>query len=287
MNVMFRFVWRNAKIPQHHKTFKVNPQFKRWLSQGPQLSSAHNITSLTATRAKVYLTPKFKFLLNSSRKLWSDAPGPPPRFYFGPIEILIGINTLVFLLWYYNGSTPQGMAFMRDNFLFSINNLEQGRLHTLVTSFFSQARPDHFLLNMIALHVFGPPVLNALGTARFVAVYMAAGVCSNLAQMLYSVLTSSHSGPYDLHVRYQSSLGASGCVNAISMIFACLYPRSRLLVMLVLPMPAFAVVAAFLAYDIYSASTSFDSRVGHASHIGGAAFGAFYYLAFLRRMLRR
>jgi membrane associated rhomboid family serine protease len=51
-----------------------------------------------------------------------------------------------------------------------------------------------------------------------------------------------------------------------------MYPRTGLVIFpLPIPLPAIAVCAAYLAYDIYS---SFNRRigdnVGHVAHIGGA-----------------
>ena len=59
-------------------------------------------------------------------------------------------------------------------------------------------------------------------------------------------------------------------------------PRAKVLMMGVIPAPMWALMIGYTVYD----SARLDDRtsgVGHAAHLGGATFGALYYLLALRR----
>lgn len=66
------------------------------------------------------------------------------------IWALIVINGGVFLLWNTYGSTSaRGQQFMLNNFTVSYRNLVEGRVHTIITSCFSQSSLMHLLSNMV------------------------------------------------------------------------------------------------------------------------------------------
>lgn len=54
------------------------------------------------------------------------------------------------------------------------------------------------------------------------------------------------------------------------------------MVVLVFPAPLFLVTAGYVAADTYYLDSK-TSRIGHAAHLGGLAFGAVYYFVSLRR----
>jgi len=62
---------------------------------------------------------------------------------------LMGANAAVFLLW---RADPRFAAL---NFTTSLEHMRAGRLHTLLTSAFSQRDSTHLLSNMVGLFFFG------------------------------------------------------------------------------------------------------------------------------------
>ncbi len=71
--------------------------------------------------------------------------------------------------------------------------------------------------------------------------------------------------------------GASGAIAGVVVFYALLFPRRTLLVMFVLPLPAWLVGALAIGYDIYGATGRADQHVAYAAHLGGAAFALAYF----------
>lgn len=78
-------------------------------------------------------------------------------------------------------------------------------------------------------------------------------------------------------------LGFSGAVMGISSVAACLAPTAQVQLYGIIPLPLWALVAGYAAYDGYYVNSS-DSRIGHAGHLGGLAFGLAYYALRLRKL---
>jgi membrane associated rhomboid family serine protease len=77
-------------------------------------------------------------------------------------------------------------------------------------------------------------------------------------------------------------LGASGAVNAITTFSICAFPSSTILIMGIIPMPAYIAGAIFVLRDLWGATSSGPSNIGHVAHLGGAACGALYFTRFRR-----
>jgi len=77
-------------------------------------------------------------------------------------------------------------------------------------------------------------------------------------------------------------LGFSGAVSGVVTAAALLFPTRKMLLMGIIPMPLWVLGLGYIAYDTYSMD-AVDSTVGHDAHIGGAVFGAAFYMVFLRR----
>ncbi|KAG2236848.1 hypothetical protein INT48_002661 [Thamnidium elegans] len=194
---------------------------------------------------------------------------------------VIGTNVSVYLLWQYSINTyktfgdDSWLAFMVKNFMSSPANLEQGRIHTLLTSAFSHKSLDHLGINMLVLYTIGQGVMEAVGASRFLLFYAGAGVTASLAAIAYRKyirpkLEKGYGKPASDDKNFLGSLGAS----------------ATFLVFFVIPMPAIAVVGLFASYDIYKASTLSNSIIDSAGHIGGAAYGVGYWFLRVKPMLK-
>ena len=135
-----------------------------------------------------------------------------------------------------------------------------------VTHGWLHADLGHLAVNMFMLFQFGPPVEREL--PGFPLLYLGGVVAGALPARI----------KHRTNPRY-SSLGASGAVSAVVLAFVVLTPTAELLLLLVVPLPAWAVGILFLAYESW-ASRNANTRVAHDAHLWGALFGLLYALAF-------
>jgi membrane associated rhomboid family serine protease len=122
----------------------------------------------------------------------------------------------------------------------------------------------HLLLNMYGLYSFGDPVLAALGPARFLAVYVAAGIGSDL------VVFALHKDDPTYRC-----LGASGSVFGIVMAAVLLDPTTSIALLFVpipIPGPVFMLGYAIIAVVLIKRGSR--GGISHEGHLGGAVVGA-------------
>jgi membrane associated rhomboid family serine protease len=122
------------------------------------------------------------------------------------------------------------------------------------TAMFLHANFQHILFNMIALLIVGPAVEVLLGRARFLALYLLAGLAGSVASYLLS--------PANI-----LGLGASGAIMGVMGAYVVIGLRRRL--------PISAVVALLVLNLLIGFSGSIDWR----AHLGGLAVGGL--LAFV------
>lgn len=135
--------------------------------------------------------------------------------------------------------------------------------------------PIHLVFNMIGLWFFGREIEQRIGNREFLAFYLAAIVASGLAAVAYHNLGPSlrlpKANPMTVLV------GASGAISAIVMCYGYML-GNRKVGMMFLPIgqyPAWAWVAAFVVFDLFSQFFSRDN-VAYEAHLGGFAFGFIY-----------
>ncbi len=191
------------------------------------------------------------------------------------VPILLAANAGVFALWQALGESP----FMVDNFLVSWNALAAGRYWTLLTSEFSHFAFVHFILNMFVLASFGPIIEQTIGSRRFLLFYLVAAAVSSL----------SHAGvsAFFLGQPEIPALGASGAISGVILLFSFMFPRARILLFGLIPLPALVGALAFVGLDIVGLIAQSEGGglpIGHGAHLGGAATGALYYLLVVRRL---
>lgn len=191
------------------------------------------------------------------------------------VLVILAINTCVFVAWLVLGQSP----FMVENFLVSWDALVAGRTWTLLTSEFSHLWFLHFFINMYVLTSFGPIVENTIGSGRFLSFYLVAAVVASLA---HAVVSAFLMGRPEL-----PALGASGAISGVILLFSFLYPRARILLFGIIPMPALFGALLFVGLDVIgliAQSGGGGLPIGHGAHLGGAAMGALYYWLVIRRL---
>jgi membrane associated rhomboid family serine protease len=178
-------------------------------------------------------------------------------------------NLVVFGLWL-SGALP--LPVMIENFLVSWRHLEDGRFWTLLTSVFSHNWLFHLLVNMIVLRSFGPPLERLLGSAGFLGFYLVAGLSGSLAHALVS--------NYLMDSPEQAALGASSALAGVLLVFSLTFPKARVLLFFVIPLPAIAAALLFIGIDIWGLTMQIRNGgwpIGHGAHLGGALVGAVYF----------
>lgn len=181
---------------------------------------------------------------------------------------IIKINFIVFALWYL--LSPQ---FMYTNFLVSWDSLVEGRFWTLLTSEFSHNYLFHILVNMFAFYGFGMAVEDLLGTKRFIIFYLSAAIMASLAHSLVS--------HFLMHQSELPALGASGAIAGVILFFSLVYPKEKILLLGIIPLPAISAALVFVGLDLWGlfAQTQGESLpIGHGAHLGGALYGLLYFL---------
>ncbi|MBI1211053.1 MAG: rhomboid family intramembrane serine protease [Alphaproteobacteria bacterium] len=189
------------------------------------------------------------------------------------VPALLALNIVVFLMWLLLGQSQ----FMIDNFLISWDALAAGRYWTVLTSAFSHIAFLHIFLNMYVLVMFGSIVEAVIGSGRFLRFYLVAAVISSISHAAVSAFL--------LHKPDLPALGASGAISGVVLVFCFLFPRARLLLFAIIPMPAIVGAILFVGIDaigLYAQAGGGGLPIGHGAHLGGAATGALYYLFFLR-----
>ena len=186
---------------------------------------------------------------------------------------IVALNAAVFVLWLALGETP----FMLDNFLVSWRALQEGRYWTLLTAAFSHIQVWHLVFNMLVLTSFGPPVEKTIGSRRFLSFYLVAAVVSSLSHGAVSA--------FILHQPDLPALGASGAISGVVVVFALLYPRAKIALLGIIPLPALLGAALFVGIDIVGVVAQSEGGglpIGHGAHLGGALTGALYYFLAIR-----
>ena len=187
------------------------------------------------------------------------------------VKWLLMINVAVFVPFYMINALR---GFIFENF--SVFPLGIGRslqLWRLVTYQFLHD-PDafgHIFFNMFTLFFFGPMLEQLWGSRKFLIFYL---VCGAMGGMLYTVLILIKFLPVPIPL-----IGASGAILGMIAAAAIMFPRSRVYVMGIFPMPLM-VLAVLLA--LFSILTLLGNQRlnagGEAAHLAGMAAGAVYVL---------
>ncbi len=199
----------------------------------------------------------------------------PPRT--PAVTVIIGINVLVFLAWQAASVMPALEEFMGMNFLVSTTHVMHGLVWTLLTAAFSHSEFWHLAINMFVLWSFGTVLERLWGTRKFVVFYVIAAVVASICHCFVSTVLIGNS---DI-----PALGASGAVSGLLLAYALLFPRHKILLMGIIPVPALIGVLAFVGIDLwglFAQTRGGGLPIGHGAHLGGALAGAVMYFFWLR-----
>lgn len=186
--------------------------------------------------------------------------------------IIIKLNIIVFAMWFFSAAYG-GVEFMIDNFLVSWTGVLQGRVWTLITSVFSHNMLFHILVNMYVFYGFATVLENVMGGKRFLRFYLTAGIVASFGHCFVSTVL--------LHEPSMPALGASGAVAGVVVLFSFVFPREKLLLFGIIPLPAWFAAILFVGMDAYglvSQTRGSELPIGYGAHLGGAFYGVLYFL---------
>lgn len=131
----------------------------------------------------------------------------------------------------------------------------------------------HIFFNMLGLFFFGPMLERLWGPRKFLFFYL---ICGAMGGVLYTflILVGWLSLPLPL-------IGASGAILGTIAATTVLYPKARVYVWGVFPMPLIVlsgILALFSILTLLSPSRRSDAG-GEAAHLAGLAAGAIYVLS--------
>jgi membrane associated rhomboid family serine protease len=146
---------------------------------------------------------------------------------------------------------------------------------TLLTSMFMHGGLLHIAFNMLFLWIFGNNIEDSMGRGRFVAFYLLGGLA---AIGLQTLVEPDAAVP---------TIGASGAVAAVLGGYALLYPRARIVTLViivffftVIQLPALVVLGAWILLQLAAGASELGSPVAggeggvaYFAHIGGFVFG--------------
>ncbi|XP_031119536.1 RHOMBOID-like protein 12, mitochondrial [Ipomoea triloba] len=201
-----------------------------------------------------------------------------------PDGVVIGLilsNVAVFLLW-----RVADTGFMLRNFTISVDNFTSGRLHTLVTSAFSQADQWHLISNMVGLYFFGSSIGRTFGSEYVLKLYLSGAVLGSVFFLVYHAfiapsMQAQRSRIPTLDSSRVPGMGASGAVNAIMLLDIFLFPKKTLYFDFIIPVPAILLGIFLIGKDVLRILEG-DHRVSGSAHLGGA-FAAAIAWARMRR----
>jgi rhomboid family protein len=142
---------------------------------------------------------------------------------------------------------------------------------TILTSMFMHGGLFHLGGNMLFLWIFGNNIEDSMGRVKFVVFYLLGGLVATFGQ---TIIDTESTIP---------SIGASGAVAAVLGGYALLYPRARVVTLVIIiifitiiELPALLVLGLWFLFQLYDASQPIGGESGgiaYFAHIGGFLFG--------------
>lgn len=194
--------------------------------------------------------------------------------YYNATLYLIGINVLVFLITYFRpgltsllGISPYG--------LFTEHHFWQP-----VTYMFTHGGISHILFNMLTLLFFGVPTEKAIGTKEFLLMYFLCGILIGIISVTFFFGLSYFLAPNyyrEVIFYYYNLIGASGAIYALLLVYSVIFPKAKIFIWGILPVPAPLLIVIYFVIELVSQFSSV-SNTAHYAHLLGLLLGALYLI---------
>jgi len=194
------------------------------------------------------------------------------------VNCLIAANVLVYLLQFLPGGAVDNLFALWP--LHSIEGQPHFHLWQVVSYAFLHSTDNyaHLLLNMFGLWMFGSGIERYVGPRRLLVCYFASVVTAALAQLTVPMMFGEPPEP---------TIGASGGVFGLILAYAVLFPKSKVAVYFVIPMPTWLFATLYAALELFQGVTGSQSGVAHFAHLGGMVGSALVILQWRRSVARR
>ena len=148
-------------------------------------------------------------------------------------------------------------AFVESNLVFSLKNVLEGRLWTVVTAIFVHANLLHLLGNMIFLYVFGNTLESVTNSKRMLLAFFLGGLLSFPLSLPFFPSNATF-------------VGASAAIFTLTAVVMLLKPLRFSWLLL---MPVGLVAVLYFLYNALAVYLNQQSDVAYISHILGFAIG--------------
>ena len=188
---------------------------------------------------------------------------PFPYTYKNYTLIIILLNVAVFLA---------GKVWPAIDYYLALNtyNCLAGRMFWQpFTYMFVHGNFQHLFFNMLGLFIFGTSVERAIGSREFLLMYLTVGVLGGVTSLLVYFFT----GMYLVYL-----LGASGAIYGMLFAYAVIFPKNRIFIWGIIPVPSPILVIAYAVIEVLSQFTGTRSGVAHMTHLAGFAFAFLYFV---------
>jgi len=210
----------------------------------------------------------------------SGSPWSPGGTGTSMTVALIIINVAIFFLdMVFSGNGGQGISRMAEWFEVRGDTIvKPWQWYRLLTYGFVHDRDDiwHVAFNMLGLFIFGRSVEQRVGRKEFLWFYLAGVVLGGLVASLRWAGTAVLAGESILNYG-PPTIGASGAVMAVTILFAFYYPHVNILLMMIFPIKAWLLAVLFVLMNLFGLVGG-GGRVAYEVHLAGAAWAAAYHL---------
>lgn len=203
-------------------------------------------------------------------------------------RILIIVNVIVFFIYWLSGTLESAILTygMIPAFI-----IQGERLRTLITSMFLHADLLHLGMNMLYLYIFGDNVEDGFGHARYFLAYFLSGIAAS-AIFIWTLMSTN-----DTTAMLTPTIGASGAISGVLGAYLVLYPKARVLTLVLLgwifivPVPAVLFLGFWFAYQLLYGTLVLGlgafTSIAYWAHIGGFVAGVVFGLAWRGRAQKR
>ena len=200
----------------------------------------------------------------------------PCRTPFGPGPLTLGVKWLLIAniaLFLVKALLPRELEslLVRTFGLTPALVFEQLQVWQLATYMFLHADLLHLLFNMLALWMFGVPLEQRWGYARFMRFYFMCGIGAAVTSLVAAWL------PFEFAqcIYAVPTIGASGAIYGLLVAFGLLFP-DQVILLFIFPVPARIYVFIAAALVLWSSITNPAGGTAHMAHLGGMLVGYLY-----------
>lgn len=183
--------------------------------------------------------------------------------FFNATFFVIGFNLLVFLL-------TNMMRELGNYLALNVILVHEYKMYwQFFTYMFVHGDFSHLFFNMLGLFFFGLAVEQSLGSKEFLLIYVISGIFCGIASYFFYLFTGAY---------YVFLLGASGAINSLLLAYAVIFPRNRIYMMGILPIPAPLLVAIYAGIEIASQLLTLRNGIAHMTYLAGFAIAWLYFM---------